>query len=477
MDLTTTQELNRSYLILTASNQELQHSYQLDLLTSNIISGFLPCSVLYSNDHTEIRYDITSKQTLLSFFHKKEPDKKLLVEILSEIFSAILTMQDYLLDEQFLIMDPEYIYISPDPLKVFLCFAPADPRDFRTELNRFIEQLLGKIDRNDNGAVMLGYELFRKTLDPGFIIDDLYKILFSGEVPGRIPVPDDHSSRSSESFDDIQLMKDIDSFYFSGSEDDDKVRKAGKLNLHFDIDKKKILGIIKILGVLMGIIGIIYAAVRFSPDSFPDFSFIAGALILAASGALIFTLKKKQKETSDFFPDARKKSSSGNVASSEMRESPDIGNSPPFVQKSVESLFVQNTDEEYTELFNDSDALTEYMCEETRNHAYLIPFNTSVHNGSSSSEKQIIICEDNVIVGKNPRAADIVISDSTVSRIHAGISLKNCEYSVVDLNSRNGTFVNGEKITPDTPHKLVSGDIVSFASAEYIFNTGASSQS
>ena len=92
MDLTTTQELNRSYLILTASNQELQHSYQLDLLTSNIISGFPPCSVLYSNDHTEIRYDITSKQTLLSFFRKKEPDKKLLVEILSEIFSAILTM-------------------------------------------------------------------------------------------------------------------------------------------------------------------------------------------------------------------------------------------------------------------------------------------------------------------------------------------------------------------------------------------------
>lgn len=41
---------------------------------------------------------------------------------------------------------------------------------------------------------------------------------------------------------------------------------------------------------------------------------------------------------------------------------------------------------------------------------------------------------------------DIVISDTTVSRMHAKIEVDNGRISVSDLNSKNGTYVNGAKV-------------------------------
>src|SRR5580700_3932162 len=41
---------------------------------------------------------------------------------------------------------------------------------------------------------------------------------------------------------------------------------------------------------------------------------------------------------------------------------------------------------------------------------------------------------------------DLVIADPRVSREHASIVAENGEFFVVDLGSKHGTFVNGEKV-------------------------------
>src|SRR6202021_4179330 len=50
---------------------------------------------------------------------------------------------------------------------------------------------------------------------------------------------------------------------------------------------------------------------------------------------------------------------------------------------------------------------------------------------------------------------DLVIADPRVSREHASIVAENGEFFVVDLGSKHGTFVNGEKIKR---HKLQGRD-------------------
>ncbi|MEW6286745.1 MAG: FHA domain-containing protein [Chloroflexota bacterium] len=51
-----------------------------------------------------------------------------------------------------------------------------------------------------------------------------------------------------------------------------------------------------------------------------------------------------------------------------------------------------------------------------------------------------------------------------ISRRHAMIQRKNDQFLLYDLNSRNGTFVNGKRISSQSPYVLKPGDVVEFGS-------------
>jgi len=66
----------------------------------------------------------------------------------------------------------------------------------------------------------------------------------------------------------------------------------------------------------------------------------------------------------------------------------------------------------------------------------------------------------NYIVGRDP-SCDIVIPDPYVSRKHLRLFFEEGKWFVVDLGSKNGTFVNGEDIRGKRPVELSEGmDIV-----------------
>jgi len=55
---------------------------------------------------------------------------------------------------------------------------------------------------------------------------------------------------------------------------------------------------------------------------------------------------------------------------------------------------------------------------------------------------------------------DIVINDAEVSRKHARLTLVGDRYKIEDLNSTNGTYIDGQKLIG--PHVLASGEIIMF---------------
>lgn len=50
--------------------------------------------------------------------------------------------------------------------------------------------------------------------------------------------------------------------------------------------------------------------------------------------------------------------------------------------------------------------------------------------------------------------------ESGVSRMHATIQLKDKQMMVIDLESANGTRINGQKISPKIPYPVKHGDIL-----------------
>jgi predicted MPP superfamily phosphohydrolase len=75
-----------------------------------------------------------------------------------------------------------------------------------------------------------------------------------------------------------------------------------------------------------------------------------------------------------------------------------------------------------------------------------------------------------VTLGRS-RDADIRVRTTSVSGRHAEVLFDPVseEYSIVDRGSRNGTFVNGDILLVEMPHRIASGDRIELAGAAFMF--------
>lgn len=76
-------------------------------------------------------------------------------------------------------------------------------------------------------------------------------------------------------------------------------------------------------------------------------------------------------------------------------------------------------------------------------------------------------------IGKERNKVDYCITNNnSVSRIHADIVFKNGAYFIIDNNSTNYTFVNGQMIPAKQEVAISDGDRIKFAEEEFIFKIG-----
>lgn len=75
--------------------------------------------------------------------------------------------------------------------------------------------------------------------------------------------------------------------------------------------------------------------------------------------------------------------------------------------------------------------------------------------------------EQEFILGRTPQHADLDLTpysaaENGVSRRHAMIRRGEHNVSLIDLESANGTYLNGQKLLPQQPHILRDGDELTF---------------
>lgn len=94
----------------------------------------------------------------------------------------------------------------------------------------------------------------------------------------------------------------------------------------------------------------------------------------------------------------------------------------------------------------------------------VVPAKLRAHDGSVIQLARIVMR-----VGRHPEC-DIVVPTPGTSRNHAELNCQNGAWVITDLNSGNGTFVNGVRIHT---HQLASGDEVRVDQTKFWFTTGA----
>lgn len=91
-----------------------------------------------------------------------------------------------------------------------------------------------------------------------------------------------------------------------------------------------------------------------------------------------------------------------------------------------------------------------------------------IYQGAGAEDNFVIEGDSFLVGGRNDRA-DGRLHASGVSRNHARITREEQVYYVEDLNSRNGTYVNGQLLPYKQKCQVKPGDRLRFAREEYVF--------
>lgn len=96
-------------------------------------------------------------------------------------------------------------------------------------------------------------------------------------------------------------------------------------------------------------------------------------------------------------------------------------------------------------------------------------FRPSIALISRDKTKKIMVDRRELILGQKEEFCDACIKDdSNISRRHCKIEHINGRNYVTDLNSTNGTFVNGNQISPSQRVEIAPGDNLRLADLEFI---------
>ncbi len=89
-----------------------------------------------------------------------------------------------------------------------------------------------------------------------------------------------------------------------------------------------------------------------------------------------------------------------------------------------------------------------------------------------STNQKYAIAGKRTLIGRQPEQVDVFLAAKTIGRRHCQIELNDDHYQIRDLASKNGTFVNDQKLVESLAMRLSNGDKIGIADQTLIFFEG-----
>lgn len=424
---------------LDDSNDELL--YDLDMLCENKIDGLLPITLRSFNGRNEIYYDISSKQPLSILFEKRTMKKEDLDILFRGIEQAINGLDDYLLDMDKLVIDPDYIYWNISEQKIYLLYYPFQEEEFELLSEKFADYILEKICNEDKQTVVYAYNFYRFVKEA------------KGDLLAAISLLKNSEEAMPKSMAKEEEKFNLDEELFLDSDDEVLARKDPPDNEGASKEKNRFVHRYIIVFSLIAIAGIgimAYGAWRYQLDFYNLFSrneTIIGAVLLTIAflGGIVFyilyILSLRKKETSN---------EEAETVNHNIFENPSL-----LEEMDIDDSVMNDRMEEHIEIKEDmyETVLIQDNC--YKEERILV-------GKIKGRKKQIDLSTFPFIIGKSAEQADFVIDDSSISRVHARFTLRDDIVYLTDLNSKNGTQKNGIKLQPNELVMLEAGDEIRF---------------
>ena len=489
--------------------------YEIPMLQNNSIPHFLSLQLGSMDGRDRLIYDITGKQSLNVVFRRRKLNGRDLQVLFQGLQAAFSGAENYMLRPGRLLLDPEYIYIDRNTGESWFCYLPLKageeitsdessegsgtdaldvsageeengaPGKADAKIGTFPHTVFGQklaefilkhLDHSDEKAVLLGYGFYQGLVvreeGPAHVVTALLQSCqkkpdlsssqlpkqTSGEnteyfreerssgpgtAPGHFPDRKEEAAGTEKPASE-QLRTEKregrpgEDFAYPGPENRYPGEKEKKVVS--DPGRKR-----RRKEILICLCAVIFAAaadglciwlLRFDLTQAGGMLFLTLALLWLVYIRTLGAKKEQEDPWEGIFADRS--------------DEPD--------DQYLDRIFEETQEEEERESDPDEEV--------TR--ILTVPERTGILLVSDVPGKPAIpVAEGISIIGSSRRQADLQITSDAVSRIHAQIESDGSRCILTDLNSRNGTFVDGNRLEPNQKTVLKFGDIIQFADTGY----------
>ena len=202
LDFTIEKNMRNTFLIIQNVKVNLQ-SYEAKILEEENIDKVIKYQMDFDGNVEVIKFNISGMNSLENYLKTNKLKKKDIIFIIKSIDEVLTNIENYLLSENSILLNPNTIMIKRinNRVQFYFMMIPNYKSDFSYELSKLIVKLLRFIDVNDKEGLRFAYELFVKSSKDNYTINDLLEV---------IPIDEDKVYDNFEEDDSFNLLDEID---------------------------------------------------------------------------------------------------------------------------------------------------------------------------------------------------------------------------------------------------------------------------
>jgi len=517
------ERVNGQSLMTIETDKGYEEDYQIKMIVKNRLDHFLKISNASVNNKHYLKYDISKRQQFAQFYEyekMKLEDVRLLCSNISEMVRLV---DEYMLDLDFVLLDPNFIYMDVITKNLNFIYLPSlKNSNFTDNLRSVFEYVLEHFDHSmDKTSVVFLYEFYQNILSNSYdpynllkLYNELHDKMFMEEVKALEPDYNDtpqttdyenatepevenNSPEPKEKYRSYQ-----DDFYDNEgfSEEGITIDTISKEEILIDDPEKEKLEVNKKVlaaGIIFTILSLIeMLSPRLIPIAIPkalNFAFLlVGVACIYLYKKSLDSLKTKPAITKEEIPyvtrekktnypnkeaSAAYKSKTSPISETPTSQSPNY-TSPTKTNPTSKTAFKVEDN-----ISVDTVLLSDFVKKRHANKFKLIldgdstGLIESVHKNMAFKnpedveleldKEEITLKKFPMVMGNFKEVADIFFDSKLVSRMHASIKKEGEDYIFEDLNSSNGSFLNGERLETREKKTLKDGDIITIASVSF----------
>lgn len=343
-------------------------------------------------------------------------------------------VEEYLLMPDGLLLQPECMYLEMPEENLRAAYIPGRKEDFSKQLKELTAWLLENTYHEDREGVLLAYELYKSVQQENFLPGRLKELLREEKkenVQGELDM-ETNKTFVEEASDKGQQREEVDA--------DSKEPASKKL-----IQRKKAIAWKILSGIAVGAAVVSYVCgwtgkLLQTAGMTVSAEWVTAVFILGAGISVLYRLLSRRTGPKEVNVEKR---------DSDHHDLFEGGGVYAFTDETGDDIW--NTDENKTMLLSRSE-----------NQIRLLSLDKKI-------APDLVLDRFPCMVG-SLQAEDIyVIPVRGISRKHARIEKTEKGIYLMDLNSTNGTRINGEELKKNEKRRLMAEDIIEFAGVRYMF--------